>query len=179
MKQLAVIDDADFGLDAVSDRSDYWHRQAVRAVVLDSAGRIYLMRVGKRHSHKLPGGGIDEGEDRLVALERELMEEVGVRVELIAELGELIEYRGSQQMKQTSYCYLVRQVGDKVANSLEVNEIANEMSEILVDDIDQAIALLDNDKPSDLGARFMLKRDLVILRTARPVIGQFFGESPG
>ena len=55
-------------------------REAVRAIVLDSADRILLVRfefpTGTRWA--LPGGGIERDESSIDALHRELAEEVGL-----------------------------------------------------------------------------------------------------
>ena len=62
-------------------------REAVRAIVLDTADRILLVRFefpgGTRWA--LPGGGIEPGESHIDALHRELAEEVGL---LDATIGE-------------------------------------------------------------------------------------------
>ena len=55
-----------------TDRSDYYHRHAARAVLLDEQGRVFLMHVGLHGYHKLPGGGIKEDEEIEQALAREL-----------------------------------------------------------------------------------------------------------
>lgn len=172
MKLLATHDAATFGEVAQHDPDTYWHRRAVRAVVLDADSRVYLMYIGRKGTYKLPGGGIDEGEDNPTALARELMEEVGVEIEVVAELGRVVEYRDFAKMKQTSYCYLARQVGEKVANNLEAGEIADGMAEMLADDIDQAIALVEDNPPSHQAGRYMQRRELTILRAAKQVIDQ-------
>ena len=55
-------------------------RQAARALVIDDADRVLLVQFSA-NSHEwwaMPGGGIEEGEPELVALRRELEEEVGL-----------------------------------------------------------------------------------------------------
>ena len=61
-------------------------REAARAVILDSGGRILLVRFEfpDRSVWACPGGGLEPGETHEAALRRELREEVGLDLE---ELG--------------------------------------------------------------------------------------------
>jgi len=59
-------------------------REAVRVLILDDAGRVLLVRFEFPKDFvdsvlwAAPGGGIERGEDDVSALERELIEEVGL-----------------------------------------------------------------------------------------------------
>lgn len=170
MKLLATHDMSTFDEVAQHDPSTYWHRRAARAVVIDAKNRVFLMRIESRDAYKLPGGGIDEGEDNWTAVAREVREEVGVDIELVAELGKIVEYRDPVKMKQTSYCYLVRQVGDKFESSLEPEEVANGMSEVLADDIDHAISLVETNSVNGMEGRFMTLRELTVLKAAKQAL---------
>ncbi len=167
MKVLDSIHDRDFLSSPPQTHANYYDRKAVRAVLIDSAGQVYLMYVGLHGYHKLPGGGIDQGEDNFQALTRELKEEVGCEAVIIRELGEVIEHRDYNATLQTSYCYLAQQVGTKHPNEIEQGEIDEQMSEVMAANIDHAIQLLEADKPDDLEGRFIQRRDLVFLREAK------------
>ena len=70
MNTLKTIRDSDFKLDN-PDPSHYKERRASRAVVFDREKNIALLRITKKYFHKLPGGGIEDGESIADALERE------------------------------------------------------------------------------------------------------------
>lgn len=170
MKNLLTINEQDILPDSPAiDTSAFRKRGAARAVLLDESGQVYLLSVGKHGYHKLPGGGIDEGEDVKQALERELMEEVGCRAEIIAELGIIIEYRNYEDggLEQTSYCYLAKQVGNQVDSALEAAELEDGMFEVKAKSIDDALALLSQDKPGNLEGKFIQKRDMAFLHAAK------------
>jgi len=170
MKLIDTIYEKDFRDVTEKDRSNYYHRTAARAVLMDESGKFFLMYVGLHGYHKLPGGGVDEGEEIKQALARELKEEVGCEAEIVKELGEIVEYRDYTDMKQTSYCYLARQVGEKIGNQLEQGEIDDQMSEIMTNSIDNAIQLSESDQPDNIEGKFIQRRDLGFLREAKSVL---------
>ena len=61
------------------------YRKAARAVVFDNENKVGLLDVSSKNYYKLPGGGIEEGEDIKIALDRECEEELGVQVEVLKE----------------------------------------------------------------------------------------------
>ena len=92
-------------------------RQAVRAVLVDPTGAVFLMRVTEPASQTrwwiTPGGGIDPGEDHLTALCREVSEELGHELRPEA-VGPSVWHRrlvlswNGEQVPQFETYYLVR-----------------------------------------------------------------------
>ena len=104
-------------------------RLAARAVVLDEADRLLLVRFdfGDRLVWATPGGGIEEGESDEHALRRELVEEAGLEG---FELGPLMWTRthrvpmgGGRWDGQTERYYLVRTRGFEPAPRLSWEEL--------------------------------------------------------
>lgn len=178
MKTLITLRPRDFSTDSAQDDfSGFSKRTAARAVLLNEQGEVYLLNVSKHGYHKLPGGGVDEGEDIEQALARELLEEVGCRAEVLAELGKTVEYRVYDDggLEQVSFTYLARQVGDQVAAALEEGEIEEGMFEVRAPNIEAAIELLHRDAPDNLEGRYIQKRDMSILEEAKRVFANTDG----
>lgn len=171
MKLLLTIRDEDvLAGDIEIPVGEFKLRKAARAVLLDDNDFVYLLDVAKQGYHKLPGGGIEEGEDIETALSRELLEEVGCEAKIIAAIGEIKEYRSFQKLDHTSYCYLARQVGTKQASALEEDELADGMQEMKARNIDDAIMILQQDTPHNDAGRFIQRRDICFLLAAKKLI---------
>lgn len=73
-------------------------RVVARAIVYDREGYFYFVRVyrndgfGKATLIETAGGGVKEGEDLLLAIKRELKEELGVEVNVVFKLGVVKDY---------------------------------------------------------------------------------------
>ena len=110
MKQVAKINPRNVSEQEVTT---YSLREAARAIVFDKDKNIALLLVGRDKYYKLPGGGIEEGEDRMFGLQRECYEEIGCAVEVVGEVGYTVEYWKEDNERQTSYCYIAKVVGEK------------------------------------------------------------------
>ena len=151
----------------IDNRNSYYIRQAVRVVLSDEAGRIALMHARQRDYYKLPGGGIDEGEDIKVALTRELLEETGSSAAITANIGTVLEWRDSEEMKQISHAFRATLVGEPGEPNFTQSELDEGFELIWANSVDEAIKLVESAASHrDLGVLFMTKRDAAILRAA-------------
>lgn len=152
----------------------YELRKAARAVLLNDAKEMALLYVSKGNYHKLPGGGIEEGEDIYSALKREVKEEVGAEIEVLDEIGLIIEYRDGfgkypTGQIQLSYCFYAKVVGKVGETSFSENELANGF-ELKWVPFNQGLELLKNDSSEDPLGQFIHKRDLAFIEKAKEII---------
>jgi len=109
-----------------------FHRQAARAIVLDGAN-ILMLYTERYHDYTLPGGGVDEGEDLIQGLIRELQEETGANnITNIAAFGRYEEYRPWHKddfdiMHMESFCYTCSIDSNLGETALEDYEVSNGM----------------------------------------------------
>lgn len=61
------------------EQQQSFYRISVKALVVDNAGRFLLAKEANG-TWELLGGGLDHGEDPLVGLQREIMEETGLTI---------------------------------------------------------------------------------------------------
>ena len=107
-------------------------RNAARAIVIDGED-ILLLYTARYHDYTIPGGGLDEGEDVIAGMVRELEEETGAQnIHSIKPFGIIEEFRpwkgeDANVMHMISNCYtckIDRKLGD---TNYEDYEIKNGM----------------------------------------------------
>ena len=165
MELIKEIYEKDIGYDYEYSNIAYKLRKASRSIVLNDSREIAILYVSKNKYHKLPGGGIEAGEDIKIALNREVMEEAGVEIDILGEIGAIIEYRNKHELLQISYCYYSEVRGDIVEPSFTEEEISNGFKLKWVS-LDEAISILEKDIPDNYVGRFIQRRDLLFLKSA-------------
>jgi len=148
----------------------YWGktqtREACRAIIFDENNMIPLLFVATENYHKLPGWGIETGEDKIMALTRELQEETWCEAIITKEIGIVIE--SNSTWKQISYCYI-----GTITKKSEHNFTAEEKEkwyELQRVSIDKAIELIKLDISGSETSKRILPRDLAILEKAKEMI---------
>lgn len=144
--------------------SGWRYRTAARAVVFDDGNKIGLLYVKKRDYYKLPGGGIKEGEDIKIALDRECKEELGTEIKVIKEIGSIVEFRVQPKLHQTSYCFLAKTNSKKRTPNFSDREKLYGYETVWVVP-NEALRLLNlpEQASGDYGRKFTKERDFCFL----------------
>lgn len=148
------------------EATHYPVRKAARAVVVDAEGNIALLHVTNENYYKLPGGGIEESEDRHLALRRECQEEIGCDVEVVGELGMIVEYRKFCTLKQISYCYLAKVKGEKGTPNFTAEEITEGFEQLWLPYDEALVRLSENNAINLEGRAYIVPRDFTFLQYA-------------
>ena len=167
----SVIQDIDVGLEN-KPLSNPKTRTGARGIVVKGE-YIALFNKANMNEYKLPGGGVEEGEDYAIAFSREVLEETGCIVEDVELLGTVEEKKGHNNFYQKSYAYVGYVVEDTGTLHLTEKE-AKEGARLVWVTVDEAIDLITNckdniiDSPCDedetvYSSKFIIKRDLTIL----------------
>ena len=163
MQQIQLIN-----IENVSEEeaSKYKVRKATRAIVFDKDRLIALIHATKTFCYNLPGGGLEEGEDYEDAVKRECKEEIGCDIEIEKEFGTIVEYRKEWEMKQISYCYIAKVVGEKSETNLDQYEI-DEGYETIWLPLNEAIEKIKESKPNIYEGQYVVSRSLAFLEAAK------------
>lgn len=145
------------------DLFDWRWRITAKAIVFDEESKIGLLYVRNLNYYKLPGGGVEKGEDIKTALDRECKEELGVEIKVVGEIGSIVEFRAQDKLHQTSHCFLVKTTSKK--NHPDFSEKERSLDyEVIWVTLNEAWDLISSDQLSnDYDRRFARDRDLCFL----------------
>ncbi len=91
------------------DNTNIIERVSSRAIIINEKKEVLLIHSSFYDDVTFPGGGVDPGEDLIVALKRECIEEVGAVIDSYKEFYMITEKRAPSKMEAnvfTSYYYL-------------------------------------------------------------------------
>ena len=105
-------------------------RNVVRAIVFDEEDKFYFVRAvrdddfGKATLIETSGGGVEENEELLDAIKRELKEELGAKVEVICKIGVVSDYYNLIHRHNINNYFLckVKSFGDKNLTKEEMDD---------------------------------------------------------
>lgn len=142
---------------------DFRKRLAVRSILEDALGNIALAYVSEGDYYKIPGGGVDEGEDMIEALKRECLEEAGVAIKDIKELGYVRDINSIWGLVQESFCYHAKVDGSKGKPRFTSKE-KKQGFELHWIPLEKAIDVMTTTEPQKDTERHLKERDLLFVK---------------
>ena len=151
-------------------------RQIVRAIVFDDEGWFYFVRAsrddqfGKATLIETSGGGVEQGEELLPAIRRELREELGAQVEVLCKIGVVSDQYNLIHRHNINHYYLCRALsfGEK---HLMPDEISDFHLSTLRLSFEEAVREYERRACTPIG-RLIAARELPVLRRAGVLLAQ-------
>ncbi|MGF1764245.1 NUDIX hydrolase [Aliivibrio kagoshimensis] len=150
------------------DDYSIFQRNATRAIVLRDSD-ILLLFTERYHDYTLPGGGLDEGEDVIHGLVRELEEETGAQnIKNIVPFGIYEEFRPwhkpeADLVHMISYCYVCSADKELGNTRFEEHEVNNGMKPLWMN-IHEAIAHNEQTISNSPKKGMSIERETFLLR---------------
>lgn len=149
-------------------------RKVARAICFDDEGYFYFVRAyrdddfGKATIIETSGGGVEEGEDLITAIKRELKEELGAETEVICKLGTVSDYYNIIKRHNLNNYFLCKIIsfGEK---NLTQDEIEDFHLSTLKLTYEEAVNEYEKRRDTKLG-RLIANRELPMLKRAGEVI---------
>ena len=149
-------------------------RVVVRAIVVDGGGTFYFNRLEREDVFchgtviETAGGGVETGEPLTDAIRRELREELGAEVEIVAEIGTVSDYYNLIHRHNINHFYLCRAVsfGETAMTEEEVNTFHLSTLRLTYE---EALAEYERCRTTALG-RLIAARELPILHCAKEML---------
>ena len=161
MKQICELNDKIvLGTEGLSTKAP---RITARAIVKNQDGLYAVMYADKFKLHRLPGGGVEDGEDVLTALRREVYEETGCVCDEIQELGIVAENRASLDYTQINHYFVVTTTHAPGENHLTEAE-QNSRTILKWVTWDEMVRIINEQEFDRVQGKYLKARDVVALR---------------
>ena len=150
-------------------------RNIVRAIVVDDDGNFHFVRAvrdddfGKATIIETAGGGVENGENLEEAIVRELVEELGVKVEILCKIGIVSDYYNLIHRHNINNYFLCR-INEFTEKNLTDDEIEKYHLSSLCLSYSDALDEYERCKNSRLG-RLIANREIQILLRAGEILG--------
>ena len=149
-------------------------RTVVRAIVFDEEDKFYFVRAvrdddfGKVTLIETSGGGVEENEELLDAIKRELKEELGVEVDVVCKIGVVSDYYNLIHRHNINNYFLckVKSFGDKNLTKEEMDDF--HLSTLRLS-YEEACKEYEDRANSKLG-KLISNRELPILHRAKEIL---------
>lgn len=138
-------------------------RLTARAVLMNNNNQYALIHTKGFGIYAFVGGGVEENEDIVTALKREVFEETGCSCDEIIEIGCIIENRNHCNYTQHNYYYFVKTNTAEFNPSFTDSEISYNAS-LNWYSLEEVIRLLDNNKGDTPQKKFLIARDKIALQ---------------
>lgn len=160
MKLIKEITDKDIiGTEGLSHIKP---RLTVRAFLFNKEGYFAVMYAKKFSLYSIPGGGIEEGESKIDAVKRELLEETGCECKIIHELGYVYENRAHCDYTTVSYYYIAKVMCDYGKTYLTQDEMNTGIC-VEWHSIEDVIRLIKTPCHETIQRKFIQRRDISAL----------------
>ena len=149
-------------------------RTVVRAIVFDEEDKFYFVRAvrdddfGKATLIETSGGGVEENEELLDAIKRELKEELGVEVDVVCKIGVVSDYYNLIHRHNINNYFLckVKSFGDKKLTKEEIDDFHLSTLRLSYEEACKEYEYRTNSK---LG-KLISNRELPILHRAKEIL---------
>ena len=149
-------------------------RQVARAIVVDDDGGYYFVRAvrddefGAATLIETSGGGVEPGEAPEAAIRRELREELGAEVEVLARIGVVSDYYNLIHRHNINHYFLCRLLSFGNRHLTEDEMDKYHLSTLKLD-YEAAVAEYERRACTPLG-RLIANRELPVLKQARALL---------
>lgn len=152
-------------------------RPTARAIVFDDCGFFYFVRAvrdddfGKCTVIETAGGGVEDGEDLLVAVMREAREELGANVEVLCKIGVVDDYYNLIHRHNINNYFLCRALsfGDRDLTQQEMESFHLSTLKLTYH---EALDEYNKCSASKLG-NLISKREIPILQRAKNILDNY------